>query len=86
MGEIVQRLVEQHVAEAAAENHPEHAEEEHVVDVARVPTGEQVLPGAQLAQHNEEHEPDQVHQAVPAHGQRPDVEGNRIELRMDKHR
>ena len=83
---IVERLVEQDVAEAAAENNPEHAEEEHVVDVARVPAGEQVLPRTHLPQHDEEHKSDQVHQAIPAHGKRPDMKRNRIELRVNEHR
>ena len=83
--EVVERLVEQHVAEAAAEDHAEDAVEQHVVDVARVPAGEQVLPRAMLAQHDEQHEADQVHEPVPAHRERADLERDRIELRMDEH-
>ena len=37
MREVVERLVEQDVTEAAAEDHAEHAVEQHVVDVARMP-------------------------------------------------
>ena len=70
MRQVVHRLVEQHVAEAAAEDHAEHAVEQHVVDVARMPAGEQVLPRAYLAQHDEQHEADQVHEPVPADGER----------------
>ena len=39
-----------------------------------------------LAQHDEEHKADQIHQPVPAHGERPDVKRDRIELRVDQHR
>src|ERR1041384_1201602 len=42
MDEVVRRLVEQNVAETAAENHPEYAVEEHVVDIARVPAREEI--------------------------------------------
>ena len=85
MREVVERLVEQHVAEAAAEDHAEHAVEQHVVDVARMPAGEQVLPRAQLAEHREQDEPDEVHEPVPADGDGPDLERDGIELRMDEH-
>src|SRR3989442_9194317 len=84
--EVVKRFVEQNVAEPAAENDAKNTEEKHVVDVARMPAGEQILPCANLAQDDEEREADKVHQPVPAHGQRPDVERNRIELRVDQHR
>src|SRR5690349_10398240 len=36
MNEVIERLVEQDVAQATAENHAEHAVEQHVVDVARM--------------------------------------------------
>ena len=85
MREVVKRFVEQNVAEPAAENDAKDAEEKHIVDVARMPTGKQVLPCPNLAQHDEQHEAGEVHQPVPADGQRPDVKGNRIELRVDQH-
>ena len=85
MREVVERLVEEHVAEAAAEDHAEHAVEQHVVDVARMPAGQQVLPRAQLAEHDEQHERDEVHEPVPAHGDGADLERDGIELRMDEH-
>ncbi len=85
MLEVVKRLVEEHVAQAPADDHAEHAVEEHVVDVARMPAGEEVLPRADLPQHREQDEPDEVHESVPAHGQWPDMERDGIELRMNEH-
>src|SRR6266567_2571812 len=86
MSEIIERLVEQNVAQATAENHAEHAEEKHVVDVARMPPCQQILSCAILAENDEQDEADQIHQPVPAYGQRSDVEGDRIELRVNQHR
>ena len=56
MREVVARLVEQHVAQAPAEDHAEHAVEQHVVDVARMPAGEHVAARAPAAEHDEEDE------------------------------
>src|SRR5215471_3106520 len=83
--EVVHRLVEQHVSEAAPYDHPEHAVEEHVVHVARMPTGKQVLPRTNLAEHDEQHEPHEVHKPVPADRERTNVQGDWIELRMNEH-
>ena len=84
--EVIERLVEKHVAEATSDDHAEDPVEEHVVDVARMPAGQQVLPCANLPEHDEEHEADEIHEPIPAHGKRPDVQCNRIELRMNEHR
>ncbi len=86
MGEIVARLVEKNVPQTAAQNNPENAVKEHVVDIARVPTGQQILPRAILAKNDEQNKSDQVHQAVPTHGDRAKLERNRIELGMNDHR
>ena len=83
--EIVERLVENDVAEAAAQDHAEHAVEQHVVDVARMPSGQQVLSRAKLAEHREQDERDEIHEPVPADGDRADLERDGIELRMDEH-
>src|SRR6266498_825899 len=59
-----------------------------------MPPGQQVLPRAQLAEHDEQHEADEVHEPVPANRQRDreraqreraDGERDRVELRMDEH-
>jgi len=85
MREVVAELVEQHVAKAPAEDDAEDSVEQHVVDVARMPAGEQVLARAILAEHHEHDKAEQVHQAVPAHRERAQLKRDRIELRMDEH-
>ena len=87
VGKIPVRLVEQYVAEAPTENHAEHAVEKHVVEVAAGPAfGRDVrLARAQAAEPQEHDERRQIHQAVPADGERPQMQGDGIELRMDEH-
>ena len=85
MRRVVTELVEQHVAKTAAEDDAEDSVEEHVVDVAWMPTGEQVLARAIFAEHHEHDKAQQVHQTVPAHRERAQLNRDRIELRMDEH-
>jgi hypothetical protein len=56
--EEVHRLVEQHVAEPAAEDHAEHAVEEHVVYIVCTPAGQHVAPRLDAPEHQHEHERD----------------------------
>src|SRR2546429_4594211 len=58
------QAVEQHVADAPAENHTEHGEENHIVDIALLP-GRAGLCGAPARQPPGRREPEQVHDAVP---------------------
>jgi hypothetical protein len=57
MRKIVERLVENDVAESPAEDHAEHAVEQHVVDVAGMPSGQEILPRAEFSEHSKQHEP-----------------------------
>ena len=82
---VIERLVEEHVAQAPAEDHAEHAVEQHVVDVARMPAGEQVAPRAILPSTMTSTNASEVHEPVPAHGDRADAERDRIELRVNEH-
>src|SRR4029453_12775585 len=50
MRKIIERLVENDVAEAPAEDHAEHAVEQHVVDVAGMPSGQEILAGGGVFQ------------------------------------
>src|SRR6266853_4788529 len=68
--EIVERLVEQHIAEPATEYRSENAVEKHVVDIARMPARQQVLTRAEFAENDDLHESEQVHEPVPAHRKR----------------
>jgi len=77
-------LVEDDVAQAAAEDHPEDAVEEQVVEVIardrRAAGGD-----AARAEPPERAERGEVHEAVPADRQRADREGDRIEIGMYEH-
>src|SRR4029434_128040 len=86
MREVIEWFVEQHVAKTPAQNDAEHAVEQHVVDIARMPSREQVLSSADFSQHHERYEPDEIHEPVPSDGDGTDLECDRIELRMDEHR
>src|SRR5207237_1307030 len=66
MNQVIERLVEEHVAEPAAEDHAEHAVEQHVIDVARMPARQQILSRAFAAEDDEQNESDEVHETVPA--------------------
>ncbi|MNN29935.1 hypothetical protein D3C81_1435600 [compost metagenome] len=87
MREVVGGLVEQHIAQTPAQDHAEHAVEQHVVEVARGPAArsDMRLAHAQAAEPQEHDEAGQVHQAVPADGQRAQVNRDRVELRMNEH-
>ena len=39
----------------------------------------------QAAEDDEQHEGDQVHEAVPAHGERADRESDRVDVRVNQH-
>ena len=83
--EIVERLVEQHIAQPATENGSEDAVEKHVVDIARMPARQQVLTRAEFAENDDLDESEQVHEPIPAHRKRAQLNGDRIELRMNEH-
>ena len=88
---VVSRFVEQAITNASAQNHPHHAHEQ---DVFNIPARPGALPrdGRKWrvfqALHPEPHEEakrSQVGQPVPVHGQRPELQGNRVDLRVDQH-
>ena len=84
MGEVVFRLVKQHKAEPPAEYHAEHAPGEEVVEHFH---GKRraALFDAVSAEPHKQHEADDVAERVPADGERPQLQGNRVELRVDNH-
>ena len=85
MREVIERLVEQHVAQPAADDHADHPVEQHVVDVARMPARQQVLARPPLAQDDEQDEADEIHEPVPADRERSELNGHGIELRVNQH-
>src|SRR5262245_26048751 len=81
---VVARLVEEHIAQPPAEDHAEDGEEDEVVELlardGRAASDDS--PDSEPPRRGEAHE---VHEAVPAHGQRPDGEGDRVEVGMNEH-
>src|SRR2546430_15646272 len=75
---------EQHVADAPAENHTEHGEENHIVDIVLLP-GRAGLCGAPARQPPGRREPEQVHDAVPMHLDRAELEGHLVEAGVGQH-
>ncbi|MNV07658.1 hypothetical protein D3C71_981010 [compost metagenome] len=84
VGQIGAQIVEQHITQAPADNHPHRHPEHHVgefflgpgrVEAVQPAGGQQ--PGAADA--------DQVHQTVPVDFQRTDGQGHRVDLRVRQH-
>src|SRR5207302_10145391 len=79
LNKVLERFVKQHVAETSAQNHADNAVEQHVVDVARMPTGQQVLARAFAAEYHEEDKAEQVHETVPTDRERPDDDAGDVD-------
>ena len=85
IGQVVARLVEQHLTQPAAENDAEHAVKEQVVKLRdRNDSGAATDPVA--PEQDELNESDQIHQTVPAHRQRAERKSDGVELGVKKHR
>ena len=84
IGQVVARFVEQHLPQPAANDHAKHAVEQQVVELLDC---HQPGAGANAvaAEQNKLNESDQIHQTVPAHRERADREGDRVELGVEKH-
>ena len=85
IGEVVARLVEQHLAQAPAQDHAEDAPKEQVVELFQAPADVGLAPDALAPEEIEGGEGHQVHETVPAHGQGAEGNGNGIELGVDEH-
>jgi hypothetical protein len=78
IGEILARIVEDHIGEAPAQNHPERAPGDEIVEVAPVhrrPRPPQHPPEQPPAAENA----DDIGEAVPADDERAEAEGDRVE-------
>ncbi len=82
---IVARLVEEHVAQAAAENDARDGKEDQVIKLGATDRRES-LPDPAQPQPPGCGEAGQVHEPVPAHGERTDRECDWINVGMYKHR
>jgi len=85
MLKIVRRLVEQHIPESSAEDHAEHDEEQEVFEERKGDAARQSPLDAVAAEKLRRGKPDEVHQPIPADGQRTEGESNRVEVRMNEH-
>ena len=89
--QIVGRLVEQAVAEPAAEDHPEDRGQQQVLDALPGPRRGLGDPGVRLVLQPAQQQPvaepeaDQVRQRVPVHGERSEPERDRIDLGESQH-
>src|SRR5262245_33416932 len=85
MREVIERLVEEHVAESSAEHNAEDAVEQQVIDIRRTPSRKTVPPRTIATEHDEQYEAGKVHEPVPANGERSELDGDGVELRMYEH-
>ena len=84
MREVILGLVEQHVTQPPAEDHPEHRVENEVVELLARDGGEPCL-DAPHPEPPRRREAREVHEAVPAHGKRSDLDRDRVDIWMDQH-
>jgi hypothetical protein len=77
-------LIEEHIAQATAEDHAEHREKQQIVEL-RAAHGRHAFVDAPYAEPPPRGEAGEVHEPVPAHGQRTDGEGDRIDIGMNQH-
>ena len=91
MAQVITGFVKQTVAQAPANNHPQHPEKEDVLHILAAPglVGGQVgkgrvLQAAQPQQH-EQAKRCQVRQPIPVHGQRPQLQGHGVDVWVHQH-
>ena len=85
MRQVIGRLVEQHIAKTSTQNHAQHAEELQIVQQRQCRAAALTTRNAPAPEQIGAEKGDQIHQPVPAYGQRADGDGNRIVGRMNEH-
>jgi len=91
MAEVVPGFVKQAVAQTATDDDPEHAVEQNVLDILALPAGGRGNRGKRLvleaanAQQQKQAKGDQIGQSIPVHGQRAELDGNRVKLGIHQH-
>jgi ribosome-binding ATPase YchF (GTP1/OBG family) len=81
----VRRLIKETVSDTAAQHDTQNAIEKQILKRVFPRQTAPLLLLANTAKKIEKRETDQVHEAVPMHGQRPYGKSDRIELRMHPH-
>jgi hypothetical protein len=76
IGQVVARFVEQAIADAPTEHHTKNAVQQQVIEIRRLQPLR--IAAAPIAAEQQEHgERREIHQPVPAHRQRADLNGDR---------
>src|SRR3954471_6469427 len=84
MGRVVAGLIEEHIAQPPTQDHAEDGEEDQVVELlAR--DRRRGVPDALQAEPPRGGESGEIHEPVPAHGERADGERDRVEVRVKEH-
>ena len=83
MGEVELRLVEQHVAEAAAQDHAERRPGEEVVHLHGVGDLRRLQHQA-AHQAPAEHQTEDIGQGIPTDAERAELDGDRVKLRIEQ--
>ncbi len=91
MRQVVSGFVKQAIPDAPPEHHTHHTQEQDVFGVAAGPGrglaqgGKWLVAQPGIGQQHEQAEGREVGQPVPVDGQRPQLQSDRIDLRMDQH-
>jgi hypothetical protein len=85
IGQEISWFVEQYLAQSPAQNDAEHAVKKEVVELLNSQEA-RAMPDPVAPEPNELNESHQIHQTIPAHGERADRKGDRVELWVKKHR
>ncbi len=85
IGQVIGRIVEQHLAEAAAHDHADDAPEQEIVQFGGFPAPLRIGARAPAPEQDEGGKGQHVHQPIPAHGEGAEGDGDGIELGMDEH-
>src|SRR5690348_9537417 len=85
MLQIIAELIKKYVTQTAAHNHAEHTVEQHIVQHADGECPPGISFDTVAPQQNEASESDEIHEPVPSNRKRSELDGNRINLRMNEH-
>ena len=89
--QVISRLVKQAVAHAPTQHHAHDAKKQDVFHIAPHPGsgllygGKRQMPQAGIGQQHEEAKSGEVGQPVPMNGHGPELQRDRVNLRMDQH-
>ena len=91
VAQVVARLVEQAVAQTAADDHTRHSQKEDVFDILARPGagpcdgGKGRVPQTPDAQQHEQAKGRKIGQAIPVHSQRADLQGDGVDVGIGQH-